>query len=85
MWQTITTFILERLRLKESWLIFFVLGIIMMNYPFIDVFNKEATIGGIPVLYLYFNIGWLVSIVIIYLFRLASSAADRKKVEGRHR
>ena len=85
MWQTITTFILERLRLKESWLIFFVLGIIMMNYPFIDVFNKEATIGGIPVLYLYFNIGWLVSIVIIYLFRLARSAADRKKVEGRHR
>ena len=85
MWRSITTFILDRLRIRESWFIFFTLGIIMMNYPFIDVFNKEKTFDGMPWLYLYFNLGWLASIVIIYLFRRASITADRQKGEGRRR
>jgi len=85
MWHVITTFILERLRIRESWIIFFTLGIIMMNYPFIDVFNKEESLNGMPYLYLYFNVGWLVSIGIIYLFKRASAVADRQKGEGRRR
>ena len=34
----------ERLHLNESWVIFFILGIIMMNYPFIHIFNKTDRI-----------------------------------------
>ena len=83
MWQLITTFILDRLRIRESWIIFFILGIIMMNYPFIDVFNKEQSLCGIPYLYLYFNAGWVISIVIIYLFKQASIMADRQTDKGR--
>ena len=85
MWKFLRTFILERLRIRESWVIFFTLGIIMMNFPFIDVFNKEESLFGMPYLYLYFNIGWLVSIGVIFLFTRASALADRQKGEGRRR
>jgi hypothetical protein len=83
--QFLATFLHDRLRIRESWVIFFTLGIIMMNYPFIDVFNKEKTLFGMPWLYLYFNLGWLVSIGIIYLFKRASTTADRQKGEGGRR
>ena len=81
--QFLTTFVHDRIRIRESWVIFFILGIIMMNYPFIDVFNKEKNLFGMPWLYLYFNLGWLLSIGIIYLFTRASTTADRQKGEGR--
>lgn len=59
---------LSRLRLKESWIIFFFLGIIMMNYPFLHIFNKSITIEGVPLLFVYIIGGWAVSILVIFLF-----------------
>jgi hypothetical protein len=63
--------ILHRLQLRESWVIFFIMGIIMMNFPFLHIFNKSDTIFGLPILFLYFMGGWAISISIIYLFTLA--------------
>lgn len=63
--------ILHRLQLKESWIIFFILGIIMMNFPFLHIFNKSDLLFGFPLLFLYLTIGWAVSIFVIYLFTLA--------------
>ena len=60
--------LLRRLHLNESWVIFFVLGIIMMDFPFIQIFNVPAQLLGIPSLYLYLYVGWMVSIFVIYLF-----------------
>jgi len=61
--------LLKRLRIKESWVIFFILGIIMMNYPFIHIFHKpRVLVAGMPVLFLYLYIGWLISIIVIYVF-----------------
>jgi hypothetical protein len=57
-----------RLSLKESWIIFFILGIIMLNYPFLHMFNKPATLMNMPLLYHYFTEGWCISIIVIYLF-----------------
>ena len=54
--------------LKEAWALCFILGVVMLNYPFLHIVNKDFTIFGIPVLYLYFLLGWPVSILIIYLF-----------------
>lgn len=71
MWPKLKLTILKRLRLTESWVIFFILGIIMMNYPFIHMFNKPAMFLNIPILYLYLHVGWLVSIFVIYLFTKA--------------
>ncbi|HLO24516.1 MAG TPA: hypothetical protein VK187_00260 [Geobacteraceae bacterium] len=73
----------KRLNLNESWVIFFVLGIFMMNYPFIDIFNKQSQLFGLPVFYLYLYIGWLVSILVIYLFVKAVDHKDSDK--GDHR
>lgn len=70
--------VLRRLRLKESWVIFFVLGIIMMNYPFISIFDKPVILMGFPLLYLYLTVGWLVSIVVIMLFSKSINHRDDK-------
>jgi hypothetical protein len=63
--------LLTRLRLKESWVIFFIVGIIAMNYPFITIFNKSATLFEIPLLFLYLYVGWLISIFVVYLYTKA--------------
>ncbi len=55
-------------KLRDSWVLCFVLGFVMLNYPFLHIFNKAETYFGIPVLILYFFIGWPVSIAVIYLF-----------------
>lgn len=59
---------LSRLSLKESWVIFFILGIIMMNYPFLHIFNKNIIIYGVPLLFVYIIGGWAISILVIFLF-----------------
>lgn len=64
--------VMHRLQLRESWVIFFVLGIIMLNFPFLHIFNKSDTLFGFPLLFLYFTLGWAFSIFVIYLFTLAS-------------
>ena len=62
---------LHRLQLRESWIIFFIMGIIMLNFPFLHIFNKSDMLLGFPLLFLYFTIGWAFSIFVIYLFTLA--------------
>lgn len=62
---------------RDAWLAFFVLGIIMLNYPFLVIFNKTTPVFGIPLLILYFFLGWPLSILVIFLFsRHISSAQD---------
>lgn len=62
---------LNRLSLKESWVIFFILGLIMLNYPFFSIFNKPKLFFGFPLTFIYIFGGWGVSILVIYLFTLA--------------
>lgn len=59
---------LNRLSLKESWVIFFILGLIMLNYPFLNIFNKPNILFGFPLMYIYIIGGWAVSILVVYLF-----------------
>lgn len=66
------THIIRRLQLRESWIIFFILGFIMMTFPFLHIFNKPVLLFGMPLLFLYLTAGWVVSIVVIYLFMIAS-------------
>ena len=64
--------IIRRLKLRESWVIFFILGIIMMTFPFLHIFNKPVLLLGLPLLFLYLTGGWIISIAVIYLFVTAS-------------
>ncbi|GAM10620.1 hypothetical protein OR1_02909 [Geobacter sp. OR-1] len=81
MWPKVKKSILLRLRLRESWVIFFILGIIMMNYPFISIFDKPIKFSGYPLLYLYLMIGWVISIVVIVLFTKAIDHRDDQEKE----
>lgn len=60
--------LLKPFRNKDAWLAFFVLGIIMLNYPFIVICNKTTPVFGIPMLVLYFLVGWPLSIIVILIF-----------------
>jgi len=82
MWPQLKRLLLTRLRLRESWIIFFVLGVIMMNYPFISIFNKPVRLFDIPLLYLYLQVGWAVSIFVIWLFIKANDQSDRNGTPG---
>ncbi len=64
--------------IREAWVIFFILGVIMLNFPFIHIFNKATTILGIPLLILYFFLGWPLSILVVFLFcqRLEDGPVD---------
>lgn len=54
--------------LREAWVLFFFLGAVMLNYPFLQIVNKTVTVFGIPLLVFYFLLGWPASIAVIYLF-----------------
>jgi len=60
----------RKLPMKDAWVIWFVLGVVMLNYPFLHIFNKSTLIFGIPLTILYFFIGWPASIFVIYLFSI---------------
>jgi len=85
MWTNLKLALLTRLRLKESWVIFFVAGIIAMNYPFITIFNKTTTVFEIPLLFLYMNIGWLISIFVVYLYTKAIDLPKEEENKREHR
>ena len=85
MWPTLRSIIIKKLQLKESWVIFFILGIIMLNYPFIHIFSKPLSVLGIPLLYLYLQLGWLISIIVVVLFKLAIDAAGSDDTNGEDR
>jgi hypothetical protein len=53
---------------REAWILCLVLGTIMINFPFIHIFNSDHMIFGIPVLVIYFFVGWPASILIIWVF-----------------
>ena len=75
--------LLQHLQLPESWLIFFIMGIIMMNFPFLSIFNKPEIVFGFPLIFLYFFLGWPVSIFVIYLFTLTVGRNGDKHQEQR--
>lgn len=54
--------------IREAWILCLILGLVMINFPLIHIFNTERLLFGIPQLILYFFIGWPVSIAIIWFF-----------------
>ena len=58
----------QRSSIKEAWVLCMILGLIMINFPFIHIFNTPGMIFGIPKLVLYFFVGWPASIAVIWFF-----------------
>ena len=61
---------------KEWWVIFFILGFFLINYPIIHIFNKDFLVLGYPAFFLYLMIGWFFSIVVIFIYARLS---DRRR------
>lgn len=53
---------------KEAWILCLILGVILINFPFIHIFDNDRLIFGFPPLVLYFFIGWPASIGVTWLF-----------------
>ena len=73
--------ILHHLHLRETWVVFFILGFIMMNFPFIHIFYTPRRIFGMPFLFLYLMLGWMISIFVIWLFVKAIDLPDEENGE----
>lgn len=48
---------------KESIVVLFVVGVLALNYPFLNLFDRAWMPLGIPLLYLYMYLLWLALIV----------------------
>lgn len=55
----------SRAKLRQWWWIAFILGVFTINYPFLHIFNRPVFVGGFPLLFLYFFLGWAASIAVI--------------------
>jgi len=50
---------------NERLIVMFIIGLISLNYPLLSLFSKVKLIFGIPVLYLYLFVFWIIFIVCI--------------------
>ena len=70
--------------IRQAWVLCFILGMVMLNFPFIQIFNQTTLVLGFPVLFLYLMLGWPASIFVIYLFsQQLGGAADGDDAEQR--
>lgn len=54
-------------KLKQQKLtLFSVLLLVLFTYPVVSLANRSALIAGIPVLFLYIFIVWIIAIIILY-------------------
>ncbi|MBI5446481.1 MAG: hypothetical protein HY900_35360 [Deltaproteobacteria bacterium] len=58
----------DRAKLRQWWLIGLVLGALMINFPFLQIFNRQVSLGGFPLLFLYLTLGWGAAIAVIALY-----------------
>lgn len=52
-------------RIGEKLLLLFVAGVLLLNFPVLGIFNRAATLGGIPVLVLYLFGVWAAGIAAV--------------------
>jgi hypothetical protein len=45
----------------------FLVGVLLINFPILAIFNRADRLGGIPVLYLYLFAVWTLAIVAAFL------------------
>lgn len=55
-------------RTREIWALATVLFVLFFNFPLMQIFNREATVLGIPRLFAFLTGGWLLIILLLYVF-----------------
>jgi hypothetical protein len=66
------------LKKHQRLLALFLLFLMLFNYPVISIVNRPVLVGGIPLLYLYLFIAWLLMLVLLaWVVRDQPSQKDR--------
>ena len=52
---------------RERLILIFLVGVLLVNFPILAIFNRSLTVGGIPILYLYLFGVWAAGIVAVWL------------------
>jgi hypothetical protein len=52
---------------NEKLTLLFVVGVLLLNYPVLAIFNRSVAFGGVPVLYLYLFVVWALGIGVVCL------------------
>lgn len=50
----------------KLWALWGILVFLLLNYPLLQIFNRNPLLGGIPLLVLYLFVVWLLAIVGLY-------------------
>lgn len=56
-------------RREVFWALWGLVFFLWLNYPFLMIANREALVGGIPLLVLYLHLVWLAAILVLYILR----------------
>lgn len=48
----------RRIMIGQRLVAAFVLGVLLLTYPILSLFNREQMLFGIPVLYIYIFVAW---------------------------
>jgi hypothetical protein len=64
---TQTTMLQKR---RESRWAIFVIGVVLINFPFLSVFNKNQLVFGLPMTYFFLFTLWISIIVFTYIMTL---------------
>ncbi|MBM4288310.1 MAG: hypothetical protein FJ135_09210 [Deltaproteobacteria bacterium] len=65
-------------RAKAWCLICFGLGLLLTNYPLLQIFNQPTSLGGIPTMVVYLTGIWLVGIFVLFrLTRVLGHYSDK--------
>ena len=52
----------------KFWALLGILIFLLLNYPLLEIFNRDILLGGIPLLILYLHGVWLLAIAGLYAF-----------------
>ncbi|MEJ2671060.1 MAG: hypothetical protein P8168_02430 [Deltaproteobacteria bacterium] len=53
-------------KLGKFWALLGILGFLLLNYPLLEIFNRDILLAGIPFLVLYIFVIWLLAIIGLY-------------------
>jgi hypothetical protein len=51
---------------RKFWAFMGILIFLLLNYPLLQIFNRDALLSGIPVLVLYLHGVWILAIIGLY-------------------
>lgn len=70
-------------RHRENIIILFVAGLLALNYPLLSIFEVGQLVLGIPLLYLYVYLVWLVIIVVMAIVVARSELRAGERSDSR--